>query len=336
MKRFVLFLVKMKDVMGIGALNLDLFYEVDDLQEFGLRQGRETCLETEEFERLRDEVERKGKFIGRSAGGSAANTIYALSLLGLDVGFIGKVGEDEEGDYILKEMGRVDVSRVKREGRTGLCLVILDGRRDRALVVQPNANDTLRYEDLDLDYLRRFRLLHMSAFRGDGPFRAQLRLMEVLPPEVRVSTDPGELYARRGLPQILPMIRRSKIVFLTEAELALLTGHDDRKEGARALLREGPEFVICKRGKRGAVAFTREGEWAFSASETEVVDNTGAGDVFDAGFIFAFLQGAPLKEGIEFAHLLASKSLKGFGRETYPKGEVLRGLPFGLVLHGKG
>ena len=336
MKRFVLFLVKMGDVLGIGALNLDLFYEVDDLRELGLRQGRETCLGAEEFERFREEVERKGRFIARSAGGSAANTIYALSLLGLKTGFIGKVGTDEEGEYVLKEMGEVDVSRVKREGKTGLCLVVLDGRRDRALVVQPNANDTLSFEDLDLEYIRGFRLLHMSAFVGDGPLQAQLRLMETLPTGIKVSLDPGELYARRGLSQIGPMVRRSSIVFLTEAELALLTGCDDLREGGRTLLEKGPELVICKRGREGAVVLSREGELEFPAPETEVVDNTGAGDVFDAGFLFTFLQGSPLEEGIEFAHLLASRSLKGFGRETYPKGEVLRGLQTGLVLHGKG
>ncbi len=314
--------VKKGDVVGIGALNLDLFYEVEDLSLLGLEAGREVCCGAHGFSEVAAKVNDHGRLVSRSPGGSAANTIYTLARLGFSTGFIGKVGEDVEGDELLSGMEGVDLSRVKREGKTGLCLVVLDSKRDRALVVEPNANDTLRFEDLDLDYIRGFRMLHMSAFVGDGPFEAQRRLVEVLPSEVMVSLDPGELYAKRGLDALRGILRRCWAVFITEGELLTLTRQEDLRRGAKEVLKAGAELVVCKRGPRGAMLFDRVGSLQFAADAEEgVVDNTGAGDVFDAGFLAGVLKGMSLERCLEVAHRLAAKSLKGFGREAYPTKE---------------
>jgi ribokinase len=308
------------DVVGLGALNLDLFYEVDDLEALGLQRGREA---ERDFQNTFELLRLYGRKVGESAGGSASNTVFALYRLGFKVGFCGKVGEDEEGEKVLKGMEGVDLSRVKREGRTGLCLVVIDKERDRALIVQPNVNDTLSLSDLDVDYISRFKILHMSSFVGDGPLRAQLSLMKELPSWVRVSLDPGELYARRGMEALLGILKRSWIIFLTEEELELLTGRK-LEEGAKELFKLGPDWVICKRGKKGAIAFGRRGSYALQTEPSkEVVDNTGAGDVFNAGFLAGFLLGKDVEESLKLGHRLALKSLKGFGRSSYPTKEDL-------------
>lgn len=309
----------------MGALNLDLFYEVEDLGELGLEAGGEVCCGPHGFEEIYRRAKEKGRLVARSAGGSAANTVYALGRLGFSTGFVGKVGVDTEGEIVLGGMEGVDLSRVRREGKTGLCLVVLDSRRDRALVVEPNANDTLLFEEIDLDYLCRFRHLHMSSFVGEGPFKAQLRLVRELPERVLLSLDPGELYARRGIEEVGSLIERCWAVFITERELFELTGARSVDEGARELLRLGPRFVVCKRGAEGAVLFGRGETIALSAKEeVRVVDNTGAGDVFDAGFLAGVLRGLSPRRCLELAHRLAVKSLQGFGRQCYPTEEDLR------------
>ena len=187
----------MKDIIGIGALNLDLVYEVDDLATlrkggWPLHPGRETSLPEEDFQQLLQELRTSGVLRSRSGGGSAANTICALAGMGFKTGFVGRVGADEEGALILGDMAGVDLSPVKAGGVSGICLVVLDRHRDRALVVQPNANDDLCREDLDLRYLAESHYLHLSAFVGDGPFDVQRQLMALLPPEVRAqATGPA-------------------------------------------------------------------------------------------------------------------------------------------------
>ena len=314
----------MLDIIGIGALNLDLMYEVDDLaalQKDGwpLRAGRETSLSPEEFRRLLKDVERQGTVRFRSGGGSAANTIVALAGMGFRTGFVGRVGADEEGAFILKEMKGVDLAQVHAGGASGICLAVLDRGRDRALVVQPYANDDLSFEDLVISYLSKSRYLHLSAFVGDGPFDAQRRLMEILPPDVRVSLDPGELYAQRGLKEMLPLIKRSSILFATDREICTLTDKKDYKAGCKEIASIGPDAVVCKRGEEGAYCVSQGGEIAFRPQgEKEVLDNTGAGDVYNAGFLAGLLLERPLDDCLSFAHHVAAKSLGGYGRECYP------------------
>jgi len=314
----------MKDVIGIGALNLDLLYEVADLaalrkQGWPLHGGREQSLTPVEFQQLLEELESQGTLRFRSGGGSAANTIVALARMGFQTGFAGRVGADDAGAFILSEMKGVDLAQVKAGDATGICLVVLDSRRDRALVVQPNANDDLAFEDLNIPYLSDARYLHLSAFVGDAPFDAQRRLMEVLPAGVKVSLDPGELYAQRGMEEVLPLIERSSILFATDHEICTLMGADDYKAGCKEIASHGPEMVVCKRGEHGAYLFSREGEAEFRPQgETEVVDNTGAGDVYDAGFLAGLLLKRPLQDCLALAHAMAAKSLGGYGRQRYP------------------
>ena len=325
----------MKDVIGIGALNLDLMYEVEDLailqkEGWPLHAGRETSLPPEEFRELLEVLEQRGTLRFRSGGGSAANTIVALARMGFKTGFVGRVGADEEGAFILKEMDGVDLAQVKEGGANGICLVVLDRQRDRALLVQPSTNDDVGFDDLALPYLSESRYLHLSAFVGDGPFDAQRRLMEVLPPEVRVSLDPGDLYAQRGLKVILPLIERSSIIFATASEISTLTGKKEYKAGCKEIASLGPEIVVCKRGEEGAYCFSKKGEVEFCPQgEATVVDNTGAGDVFDAGFLAGLLLGRPLDACLSVAHAVAAKSLGGYGRGHYPDAEDLKGIKGG-------
>ncbi len=308
----------MGDVIGIGALNLDLFYEVGDLESLGLKGGREEAGKVV-FDELKDRLERFGRLVAKSAGGSAANTVFALQRLGFQTAFVGRVGEDPEGEEVLKGMEGVDLSRVKRLGKTGLCLVVLDHRRDRALVVKPNANDLFDFADVDMDFLQRFKFVHMSSFSADRALQAQLEVARRLPPPIKLSLDPGELYAKRGLEDIRGLVERSWIVFLTEDELQMMTGKE-LKEGVRELLSLGPQWVVVKKGKKGAMAFCQKEVLELEPKEeVEVVDNTGAGDVFNAGVLAGILKGRSMEECLRFGHYLASKSLKGYGRAKYPE-----------------
>ena len=320
----------MKDVIGIGALNLDLLYEVNDLaalrkKGWPLHAGREHSLTPVEFRQLLQGLEHHGTLRFRSGGGSAANTIVALARMGFQTGFVGRVGADEEGAFILSEMKGVDLAQVKAGEASGICLVVLDSRRDRALVVQPNANDDLTFEDLNIPYLAETRYLHLSAFVGDGPFAAQRGLMKALPARVQVSLDPGELYAKRGKEAILPLIERSSILFATEHEICTLMGTGDYRAGCKEIASLGPDTVVCKRGEQGAYLFSRQEEAEFRPQgATEVVDNTGAGDVYDAGFLAGLLLKRPLSACLALAHALAAKSLGGYGRQRYPDAADLK------------
>ena len=317
----------MKIIVGFGALNLDLIFEVEDFKSISSKRGRlepgkEAFGSDEDFQHLFEQLNRFGTLKSKSGGGSAANTIVALARMGFQTKFIGKVGEDEEGDFLLENLRPVQPDWIRRGHRSGICLVVLDRHQDRFLFVRGNANNSLGIDEIDLNALKDISWIHLTSFIGDSPFEAQKFLLSNLSTSVKVSLDPGEIYAKKGLEKILPLIKRSHILFVTEREVRLLTGRD-LSTGARQLMEIGPSVLVCKKGKQGSHVFTEEGDFEVPAIRVEVVDNTGAGDVYNAGFLAGFLSGKSFEESALFATKIAAKSLTGYGRDHYPTKEDL-------------
>jgi len=308
----------MFDLVGCGALNLDLFYRVEDLgflRRWGLVHGGEVL--GGGMEEFLKELGKEGKFLGRSGGGSAANTAFALAKMGFRTGFLGRLGDDPEGDFVLRSLEGVDTSLVGREGRTGVCVVVLTPDGERSTVLFPGANDLFRAGKEELRYASRSKWVHLTSFVGEDAFRAQAELVGALPDEVRISFDPGHLYALKGMEALTPLLERTEVLFATEGEVEILTGMNFR-EGARVLRRSGPRIVVVKLGPRGAWTLAEE-EWEVPAPKAEVRDPTGAGDVLAAGFLAGLLRGWSPKECLEFGVGLASRSVEGYGREAYPE-----------------
>lgn len=310
------------DVVGLGALNVDLIYEVD-LASLGLAAGRERVGSFEEFKDILRSLKREGKLRMRSGGGSAANTVYALGKMGISSGLVGKVGQDEEGDFLLQDLQKagVDTSRVTRNKRSGLCIVLLGRKRDRSILILPGANDSLSYPEIDLDYVNKAEFLHMSSFLGEIPFHMQKEV--VVRAGAKISFDPGEPHAIRGIKELAPIFKRCFILFPSGREIETITGKN-YKEGARELLEYGIKIIACTLGEKGSYILSRDVELQIPPFKTQVLDTTGAGDVYAAGFLAGLLKGLPLIRCARFASKTASLSVAGYGRSSCPDAELLR------------
>jgi ribokinase len=311
------------DAVGIGSLNVDLIFEVDrsELLDLRLRPGREVFGTSEDFSNLLDIIRTKGKMVSQSGGGSAANTVCALSRMGFRTGLLGMVGKDAYGDFIIESLKYLDSTKIRRTNDTGLCIsIICDG--ERSLLVLPNANDMYITAPCDLEYLRKFKVVHLTSFVGERSMRAQIRIAKDLEPRVMVSLDPGEIYAGKGLKAIKPLIERADIIFPSDHEIKMLTGTDPIK-GAKKLLKMGPDIVVCTRGAEGAIIMTKETMIEIPAVKTEVVDKTGAGDVFAAAMLAGMLKGWELEMCGNFAALASARSISDYGRNGYPDQEFM-------------
>ena len=320
------------DIIGFGALNVDLSYETSN--EFAtsiqLKSGKEQeGSSVGSLTKLLSQLE-KEKLLSKSGGGSAANTIVALSRMSFETGYLGKIGQDEEGDSLLSTLGDVDVSHIIRgRGLSGRVLALqTQDQKDRSLLVFPEENDTIDLSNINLDFVNRSKIIHLTSFVGDRSFNAQVKTLEHIDPNVMVSFDGGELYARRGIGQMIPILRRAHIIFPSQEEVAILTGKN-YKEGAKVLLDLGPEIVAVKLSKEGCYVLTRNQEFhsePFPVDASDVKDTIGAGDVFDAGFLAGILKHKSLRESARFANRVAAKSIQGFGRDQYPTQSDLKDL----------
>jgi ribokinase len=266
-------------VIGFGALNLDKITFVDKIPG----PDEEGFVRSVEWH----------------PGGSAPNTVVGLHRLGIRGGLIGKLGNDAEGAVIRNDLGQenVELDGVRSvQGRTGTANVLVDVDGQRAILLDPGVNDEIQPDDLDLGYIESFELVHMTSYvcrSTRASFRSQIALAERS--AVPISMDPGQLYAERGLHELTPILRRCRVVLPNLRELEILTGSGLEK-GTRKLLSLGVEIIVVKMGMKGAYVTDGRIQGTVPAYGGPGLDTTGAGDAFNAGFIYGVLEGMELME----------------------------------------
>jgi sugar/nucleoside kinase (ribokinase family) len=306
-------------VICLGAINLDLKFAVEDLEGFlrqwgtGLKPGGEEAVSRAAEARLIDLLARYGRPAGRFGGGMAANTAYALACLGLPVALVGRVGQDADGEFLQESLAGVNLEHVRLQGESGRAYILTDRQGERTILVAPNTNDDLNEGDIPWTALEAADFLHLTAFAGDGPLAVQRAVGRRVPDRVRLSLDPGELYARRGWAAIEGLLDHLETLVLTETEWGLLGG-DLKVHPAWA-----PPVVVIKRGARGARLLTPLRYLDFPVELAgRLVDTLGAGDVFAAGYLAGRITGLHLNAAVRLANRAAAVSLRGAGRECYP------------------
>jgi sugar/nucleoside kinase (ribokinase family) len=306
-------------ILCLGAINVDLKFQVDDLEGFlkdwgtGLSRGGEEPVSREDEERLTSLLARYGRPAGRCGGGMAANAAYALSCLGLPAVLVGRVGNDADGEFLQEALTGVDLSHVVVQGESGRAYILTDPEGERTILVAPNTNDDLSEGDLPWETLAATTYLHLTAFVGDGPLEVQRAIAGRVPDSVRLSLDPGELYARRGWPALEGILDHLETLLVNETEWRQLGGEPQVHPNW------APPLVIIKRGARGARLLTPLRYLDFPVElGGDLMDTLGAGDVFAAGYLAGRLSGLHLNACVRLGNRAAAVSLRGAGRDSYP------------------
>ena len=288
------------DVIVVGELNIDLILRGDVTPAFG------------QVEKLVDDAT-------LTLGSSSAIFACGAARLGLHVAFIGKVGDDDFGRFVRRELNRrgIDTSGIVIDPAlpTGLS-VILSRPSDRAILTHLGSIAALRFDDVDLALLSHARHLHLGSFYLLDALRPAIpRLFDAakskaLTISIDTNYDPSERW-EGGLREALDRVD----VFLpNETELLAIT-RADSIVAALDRLAQIPTVAV-KLGAKGATA--RRGAEIVHAEpvRVNVVDTTGAGDSFDAGFVYGYLAGQDLTQTLRFACACGSLSTRAAGGTT--------------------
>ena len=289
------------DVLVLGEINPDVIVRADDpTPVFG-------------------QVERFVDTIDLVIGSSSVIFACGTARLGLATSFVGVVGDDAMGRFMLDAMRErgidVESCRVDPVVPTGATVILTSGR-DRAILTAPGTVPLLRDEDVPEALVERARHLHVGSVFMLDHLRPRLaaRLAAArrsgLTTSVDCNWDPRETWDG-GLRDIL---RETDVFLPNAAEATRITGIDDVDAAARALAAAGPAIVAVKCGADGAIAVTRDGTLTRLPSlAVEPVDTTGAGDSFDAGFLAGFLAGRPVRDCLALGIAAGSLSTLGIG-----------------------
>ena len=259
--------------------------------------------------------------MGLHTGGCAANSASALARLSLPVETIGKVGSDLVGDFVLNAMQErgVGTRGVRRDPLVGtsLTIVLVDPDGERRFVHYLGANAHLTLQDIDLKIIEGASILHIGGalvLPGiDGEPMVELlriaRAAGVVTFLDIVWDDTG-----RWLEVLDPCLPWVDYFIPSLPEARAMTGLVDPLAIAQNLLARGPTVVGLKLGAKGCLVITRSGEIISApAFQVEVVDATGAGDAFAAGFIAGVWQGWPLAKTAHFANAVGALCTTGSG-----------------------
>jgi len=262
-----------------------------------------------------------------SVGGCAANFAYASSRLGMSSWLQGKVGDDWLGEFITKKLAGVHCSlKVESTCKTGvtLALVLRDG--SRSFITFPGCNRELNFKDINLKLVDG-EYLHLPSFSLTGLGQDLYKLIDHAHSKgMLVSFDPGPEpggWSKEGIKTVRDIISKVDIVELNLNEARAITGLETEKDVLSELAKMGPSLIAVKLGERGCIIRKGEEEIKVPSYKIEVVDSTGAGDVFDAALVYAHAHEMELEEMGKFANAAGALSCRAPGNSAYPEvGEV--------------
>ena len=289
----------MPDLVTIGHILMDIRVQID--------------------KQPKPDEEARIRSLSFGGGGSAANVAVGASRLGLKSGFIGSLGFDTFGRVLLEELGRdgVDISHVKVDvtSGSGMTFIAVDRKGQATMYGYVGASDSLEKSDLDRGYIQSAKHIHIT---GLPPNTATWASRIASKGCGDVSFDPGRLMSAVGLKRLRPILRNVNQVLLNNEEALKITGYTEPEKIFQALHKTGPTAVVLKMGVKGVSASDIETSFHVPTYPVKVVDTTGAGDAFSAGFITAHLEGKDLKDCVKFANAVANLKITKAGARAMP------------------
>ena len=309
------------DVIAIGNAIVDVMSPCTDdlIEELDLNKGGMTLVDEDGAKRLYDAMGPAREI----SGGSAANTLAGLSAMGAQCAFIGQVADDQLGEVFAHDIRAVgiDFDTPARAGQpsTARCLIFVTPDAQRTMNTFLGASQFLPPETLDAEAVAAAKILYLEGYLWDPeePRAAMRRAIEAARAAGRkVAFTLSEVFVidRHG-DDFRALIEDGliDILFANHTELAALTGEDDFEAGLAALAPKVPTLVVT-RSADGAVAMAN-GERAEVAAEPidEVVDTTGAGDLFAAGFLFGHVREESLELSLRRGAIAAAEIISHYG-----------------------
>ena len=309
------------DVLCIGNAIVDIIADCDDafLEAEGLTKGMMRLVDAREAARLYDHMGPAREI----SGGSAGNTAAGVAALGGKAGFIGQVAPDQLGEFYIHDLRAAGVEFTTPPADFGVptarSMVLVTPDAHRTMNTFLGAAQLLPVTALDEKQIADSAILYLEGYLWDPetPRYAMVRAIEVARNAGRsVAFTLSDTFCidrhRDGFNALIDG-GRIDILFANEAEILMLSGEADC-DAAVAAVRGRIETLVVTRSERGALA-VRNGERAEAAAEpvAEVVDTTGAGDRFAAGFLTGHARGRPLEHCLRMGAIAAAEVISHYG-----------------------
>ena len=304
-------------ILGIGNAIVDVICKVDDefIKKNNLTKSTmKLIFDEKEFKQLLSNL----KIEKTVSGGSVANSIVGLSQLGNDVGFIGKVNDDDLGgkyeDGLKTENVKYFYSKKKEELPTGTCLILVTPDSERTMCTFLGTAGKVNDEDVDSDLIKKAEITFLEGYLWDEGEPKKAFDKAILSSN-KVAMSLSDLFCvERHKTQFLELAKNKvDIIFANEQEILSLTESKSFDEAINYVKNLNKNFIIT-RGEKGAIALDK-GEIVECGTKKNlnIVDLTGAGDLFAAGYLHGVINNLTMKESLIKGTELSSKIIQKIG-----------------------
>lgn len=310
------------DVLGIGNAIVDVLSFSDDrfINEFGLRKGTMILIDEARAETLYQHMGPATEV----SGGAAANTLAGMASLGGRAAFVGKVRDDQLGRIFTHDMRATGVAFDTKPATSGpataRCLIFVTPDAQRTMNTYIGACARIDKSDIDPQVVRDSAVLFVEGYMWNDPSSKEaIRYAMDIAKEAgnRIAFSPSDVFCiENHHAEMLELVESSDIVFCNEEEAKALYQVGDY-DTAQEAIRGKCRMAVITRGALGSVVVTADATVAVSAAPvTEVVDTTGAGDLFAAGFLHGFLRGWSYAESAGLGGKCAAEIIQHVGART--------------------
>jgi len=309
-----------KKILGIGNAIVDVFVKVDDdfLLKNNLIKGSMKLLEKQEFESLKSTI----KIEKIEAGGSVANTMVGIAYLGGHPSFIGKVNSDKFGNIYKKSLQKINVNFLYSEKEenlpTGASIIFITPDSERTMCTYLGISSQLSKEDINEDYIKDYEIIFLEGYLWDKG------ISEEMFKHVIQLAKKNNVKIAMSLSDIFCVTRHREDFFkLLKNDLNILIGNENEINelmqknnllDSMNELKNINKLIIITRSENGSVAvLNNEITNCESIKVEKVLDLTGAGDLFAAGFLKEYLDKSNIKRCLQTASNLAAKIIQKVG-----------------------
>lgn len=303
-------------VLGIGNALVDILVQLNDdstLQVFGLPKGSMTLVDKDLASHILIETAELIK--KKASGGSAANTIHGLAHLGVEATFIGKVGQDELGNFFREnmEVNHITTRLFNSQTDTGRAIAMISPDSERTFATYLGAAVELLADDLSSGHFSNFDLLYLEGYLVQNKELVEKALQLAKSANLRTCIDLASFNVVSENVGFLSNVIEQyvDIVFANDEEAKALTGFSP--EEAIHALAGICDIAVIKMGAEGSIIKKGNELIRVEALPSRPIDTTGAGDLYAAGFIYGLSKSADLETCGKAGSLLAGKVIEGVG-----------------------
>jgi sugar/nucleoside kinase (ribokinase family) len=325
----------MKKVLGLGNALVDIMTQLDHdgyLDEFKLPKGSMILVDAQRSDKIYDETVHLQKTI--RSGGSAANTVHGLAGLGVETGFIGKIGNDEMGKIFHDDMisAGINAQLSQSNTSTGRAIALVSPDTERTFATYLGAAVELNSHDLSSELFSQYDIFHIEGYIVQNHALLEATLKMARETGMMISLDLASYNVVDDNRDFLEKMLKKyvDIVFANEDEARSLTFLEPRQ--AVNKLAEMCEIAVVKVGKEGSLVVSRQSSAANRQSSVvsqkyEIgiipvtsIDTTGAGDLYASGFLFGMANGYSLDICGRIGAILAGKVIEMVGPKLDEEG----------------